>query len=453
MSTQITNPPKVFISYSWDSPEHKERILELANRLLREGIDCNIDEYEESPSEGWPRWVLNQLDWAEFVIVVCTEQYDRRFRGREEPGKGRGVTWEGAIINQVLYDEHVKSTKFIPVVFSDKDRDNIPSPLRGFTSYNLDTEYEALYRRLTKQPLNPKPSLGSVVELSPREVLLPLLPRERKQDFSNKEPELGQENYTRLRDLLEDEQWREADEETWRLMLRAAGREQEGNLKEKDLKKISCEVLRHIDNLWVEFSAGHFGFRVQKEIWQSPEVDYDLAKFIARVGWGETKIDESGTFWFIFKHIDNLSFNLAAPKGQLPAILGYNSQLRSESISRFIRCGLGNTTTSKAEEKLNSLENPVRDEELRKKLVELLKLSKRTTVLRRETLCDDIGFKNIPQAEMLDAEDFAKQLVRILFERELISSLCKLCKILEDDFPEGRYFNDLKEIKINLNCK
>ena len=195
MSSQTTNPPKVFISYSWDSLEHMNRVLALSDRLRREGIDCNIDQYEESPPEGWPRWMENQLDWAEFVLVICTEQYYRRFRGQEEAGRGRGVTWEGAIITQNLYDAQGKNTKFIPIVFSSPDSDHIPSILRSFTRYSLDTEeeYRKLYRYLTNQPSVLRPPVGPLVQL-PR--------RERQEDFSEgtsrSEPELeekGQDKF------------------------------------------------------------------------------------------------------------------------------------------------------------------------------------------------------------------------------------------------------------------
>lgn len=71
--------PKVFISYSHDSPEHKDRVLHLSDRLRADGIDCNIDQYETSPPEGWPRWMVNQIEEADFVLVVCTETYERRF--------------------------------------------------------------------------------------------------------------------------------------------------------------------------------------------------------------------------------------------------------------------------------------------------------------------------------------------------------------------------------------
>ncbi|HEY9820529.1 MAG TPA: SEFIR domain-containing protein, partial [Candidatus Sericytochromatia bacterium] len=44
----IYTSPTVFISYSRDSREHKDRVLNLADRLRDDGIDCNIDQYEIS---------------------------------------------------------------------------------------------------------------------------------------------------------------------------------------------------------------------------------------------------------------------------------------------------------------------------------------------------------------------------------------------------------------------
>jgi hypothetical protein len=168
----IFTSPRVFISYSHDSREHKDRVLNLADRLREEdGIDCNIDQYEMSPPEGWPRWMLNQIEEAEFVLVVCTEPYDRRFRGKEEAGKGRGATWEGAVITQELYEAQGKNTKFIPVVFSSQDLDFIPIVLRGVTEYRIYTEegYEDLLRHLTDQPWVQMPPLGQLRQLPRRD--------------------------------------------------------------------------------------------------------------------------------------------------------------------------------------------------------------------------------------------------------------------------------------------
>lgn len=165
-SIEAPNPqstkPKVFISYSHDSETHREKVLELADQLRVSGVLCQIDQYEPNPPEGWPRWMQNKVAESTFVLVVCTEQYNRRFQGREEPGKGKGVTWEGAIITQELYDSQGKNNKFIPVTFNATDEDFIPITLRSTQKYHLFQPhgYESLYRRLTNQHDTPAPLLG-----------------------------------------------------------------------------------------------------------------------------------------------------------------------------------------------------------------------------------------------------------------------------------------------------
>lgn len=161
----------VFISYSHDSPQHAERVLALADRLRADGLNCIIDQYDdETPAKGWPLWMDRQIHKADFVLMVCTETYYRRVMGEEQPGKGLGARWEGHLILQHLYNRGVVNTKFIPVVFAETDTQYIPTPAQGATFYRPDTEegYEALYRRLTNQPLTPKTSIGTIRKLPPR---------------------------------------------------------------------------------------------------------------------------------------------------------------------------------------------------------------------------------------------------------------------------------------------
>jgi tetratricopeptide (TPR) repeat protein len=176
--------PTVFISYSHDSPEHADRILELSNRLRADGIDCMIDQYETSPAEGWPKWMDRQIAHSDFVLVVCTETYHRRVMDEEEKGKGLGVKWESTITYQDIYDADSKNTKFIPVLFGEGKTDFIPKPLKGASYYFLMDQYEGLYRHLTDQPKVKKPILGSIrtfVETAKVPDALPAL--ERKTDF------------------------------------------------------------------------------------------------------------------------------------------------------------------------------------------------------------------------------------------------------------------------------
>lgn len=148
-------PLSVFISYSHDSDEHRERVLGFSERLRADGIETILDRYVESgsPPEGWPRWMLNGLDKATHVLCVCTETYYSRFRGLEVPGKGKGVDWEGALMTQSLYDARSVSTRFVPVLFARIDEPCVPEPLRGQTFYVVDSDasYDALYDALLNQ--------------------------------------------------------------------------------------------------------------------------------------------------------------------------------------------------------------------------------------------------------------------------------------------------------------
>ncbi len=164
-------PPKVLLSYSHDSPEHMDRVLAICDRLRADGIDAWIDQYEIPPPEGWPRWWVKRFEEADFVLVVCTETYERRFRGAEEPGRGLGGQWEGFVIYQELAEAAVRSSKLIPIFFSPAVPEHIPTVLRSVSSYDVsgDKGYWRLVRHLTGQPETLAPPLGSPALLPPRE--------------------------------------------------------------------------------------------------------------------------------------------------------------------------------------------------------------------------------------------------------------------------------------------
>ena len=180
---------RVFISYSHDSPAHRDQVLALSERLRRDGIDTGLDRYiEGSPVQGWPRWMLDQLDAADSVLVVCTETYYRRFRGHAPPGTGRGVDWEGALITQELYDSRSRTLKFVPVFLAAPDPRWIPEPLRAISHYRLDSaeHYQALYDFLLGQsavlpgalgvPLHQARPQGRALEFGPSATSAPSAP-------------------------------------------------------------------------------------------------------------------------------------------------------------------------------------------------------------------------------------------------------------------------------------
>jgi hypothetical protein len=159
---------RAFISYSHDSPEHKDRVLRFASRLVTEGIDVKLDQWVDEPEGGWPFWTERQIADSDFVILVCTNTLRERV---EQPDKGvesgAGVFWEVNVIRTCLYNAKGSDRRFMPAFFGDSGQEAIPEILQGATRYQIDSPegYTALYRRLTDQPEIERPELGALVVL------------------------------------------------------------------------------------------------------------------------------------------------------------------------------------------------------------------------------------------------------------------------------------------------
>ncbi|OUC13421.1 MAG: molecular chaperone DnaJ [Alkalinema sp. CACIAM 70d] len=72
----------------------------------------------------------------------------------------------------------------------------------------------------------------------------------------------------KLTKFLELGQLQNADAETKRLLLELTGREKDGWLRPEDISSLSSQSLSAIDQLWLQYSNGRFGFSVQRQIWQ-----------------------------------------------------------------------------------------------------------------------------------------------------------------------------------------
>jgi hypothetical protein len=122
-------------------------------------------------------------------------------------------------------------------------------------------------------------------------------------------------DYTKLRDLLAAKKWKEADQETRRLMLWVAHGEQKGRLTSIDIEQFPCADLLTIDHLWVRESGNRFGFSVQKRIYFEKRRNYDEnLGWIIRAGKSRLVRYSSGIF------------NLDAPVGHLPYQCSWSSE-------------------------------------------------------------------------------------------------------------------------------
>lgn len=152
--------PKVFISYSHDSQEHKKWVLDLATRLRNTGIDAIIDQWELRPGDDLPHFMETHLADSDYVLMVCTNRYVEKANS----GVG-GVGYEKMIVTSNLLT-NIDSNKIIPIIRQDGSR-NIPTFLKTklFIDFSLTDEFEYSYDELIRtihdSPLYEKPEIGN----------------------------------------------------------------------------------------------------------------------------------------------------------------------------------------------------------------------------------------------------------------------------------------------------
>lgn len=160
MNTEHKSPPKVFISYSHDSPEHKRWVLEFATTIRERGVDAILDQWELRPGDDLPHFMETHLGPADYVLMVCTDTYVKK----ANKGTG-GVGYEKMIMTASLLSR-IDSNKVIPILRQDGTK-NLPTFMRSKIyidfSKDEDTEYsfDELMRTLLDAPLFEKPTIGS----------------------------------------------------------------------------------------------------------------------------------------------------------------------------------------------------------------------------------------------------------------------------------------------------
>lgn len=174
---------KVFISYAHESEELSDSVLNLSNYLRSQGVDSEIDQYEEAPPEGWPKWMARQIQDAHYVLVVCSELFYKRANDHSGDEDGLGVKWETSLILQQLYTLNTNNKKFIPVIASSSNKKHIPLALQPYTYYEYSNQesLEKLKDRILGLSKSKRPILGK--EPEPEIPTTPLDPKERKSMF------------------------------------------------------------------------------------------------------------------------------------------------------------------------------------------------------------------------------------------------------------------------------
>jgi len=166
-------PRRVFVSYAHEPSieGHRDRALKLTQSLRLRGVEANIDQFVEHDPPIWPRWMLDQIKDADYVLCLASPQYKERAEAKGDHSVGRGARWEGAIITEEIYVDFAwGNQKFLAVVLDKCSVDDIPDVLLplGRSYYVWPLDDELLYRRITGQPAVIPAALGDVILLPPR---------------------------------------------------------------------------------------------------------------------------------------------------------------------------------------------------------------------------------------------------------------------------------------------
>ena len=151
----MTKNIKVFISYSHDSPAHKQWVSELGAKLRRNGVEAILDQWSLDLNQDLTQFVESGVKDADRVLVICTDSYVRKANAGED-----GVGYEPMIVTRKLVED-MGTNKFIPVIRQTLVEEKTPAFLkeRLYIDFTDDSQFdkkfdELLHERLLVPPLH-----------------------------------------------------------------------------------------------------------------------------------------------------------------------------------------------------------------------------------------------------------------------------------------------------------
>lgn len=153
--------PRVFVSYSHDNQEHKDWVLGLSTRLVNNGVDILLDQWDLTLGGDLPHFMETGLTAADRVLAICTPTYV----GKANAGRG-GAGYEKMILTAQLMT-NITADRIIPVVRGDGVSKTVPTFLasKRYIDFSDKGAFEARYAELLRdihgEGVSPRPPLGS----------------------------------------------------------------------------------------------------------------------------------------------------------------------------------------------------------------------------------------------------------------------------------------------------
>ncbi|WP_051260250.1 toll/interleukin-1 receptor domain-containing protein [Corynebacterium sputi] len=135
--------PRVFISYSHDSEEHKEWVAKLAQKLNSIGIWVLFDQWDTNLGSDLHHFMNSGIKNSDRILAICTEKYN----DKSEENQG-GAAYERMLMTPELF-RNTASTKIIPVVRGAQEP-KTPSYLtsRFYIDFTDDSQFESNWLKL-----------------------------------------------------------------------------------------------------------------------------------------------------------------------------------------------------------------------------------------------------------------------------------------------------------------
>jgi len=152
--------PKLFISYSHDSEQHKAWVLQLATRLEQNGVQVILDQWDMTLGGDLALFMEKGLTAADRVLAICTEPYVVKANAQ----KSGGVGYEKMIISSQIMRE-LDSNRIIPVIINNDLAEPVPTfagtRLRlYFDAVNYEDSYSQLIHELHGEKIKSRPPAG-----------------------------------------------------------------------------------------------------------------------------------------------------------------------------------------------------------------------------------------------------------------------------------------------------
>jgi len=155
---------QIFITYSWDSEPHKNWVRKLTDKLIENGLEVQLDQYDLTPGESFTHFMEKSIEQTDKVIVILTPNYRQKSISRDG-----GVGYEQQIISGEIMSG-IERKKFIPIIvrgtYENGDDCAIPAHFKGIyaldfrDSATFEQSFETLLRSIYEKPKFVKPIKG-----------------------------------------------------------------------------------------------------------------------------------------------------------------------------------------------------------------------------------------------------------------------------------------------------